>query len=694
MCAYNVRILRLNSVYGNQCEMSEAKNTIKTTCPRDCYDGCGISVVMRDGEISRVAGNPDHPSNRGPLCGKCSVAYNGVWRDENARLLHPMRRTGAKGAGEFTRISWDEALKEIASRLGTIVSDHGPRSVHHTHYTGTCSKIAGDFPGRFFDHLGATEIDPDTVCNKAGHVAWGYVFGNSANGFDPRTAKDSNCILVWGANPSHSAPHVDRYWLSENDAKVIVIDPVRHETAVKADLHLQLRPGSDAALAFAMVHVMQRDGLLDMAYISDHVLGYDELAETIAECTPQWGEEKTGVPATLIEEAAKIYGAGPSLLWMGQGVQRQKAGGNIFRACAMLPAFSGNMGKPGAGAYYLNSSLGISARRGASPKFVAGGDEAPTLSQMDVPAALQDNETIRAYFVWNCNPIASNPAQTEMRRGLSREDLFTVVVDCFMTDTAKYADIVLPAASFLEFDDLCSSYFHMIAGPQVKCTEPVGEALPNQEIFRRLARAMDMDAPELYEDDQTMIDALLENSNVGLTWEELKEKGWNHLSDQPMVLWQDGAFATPSGKIEIASAQAKADGFSLAPTPDADLAPKGGALRLLSPADKHLMNSSYGNDARVHDLMGPASVSIHPEDAKAHGIADGDAIVLSNDGGELPLTARVEDIIPRGTLLAYKSRWPGCETSDANVNLLHIPQKSDMGESTSVHSTEVLMKKA
>ena len=629
-------------------------------------------------------------------CGKCSAAYNGVWRDEEARLLYPMRRTGAKGEGKFERIGWDEALDEVARRLHTVADTHGAQTILNTHYTGTCSLIAGDFPCRFFEHLGAREVEPDTICNNAGHVAWDYVFGNSLNGLDPRTAKDSKCILVWGANPSASAPHVDKHWLRDTKAQVIVIDPVRHETAAKADLHLQVRPGSDAALAFAMAHVIQRDGLLDDRHIRDHVLGYDEVAARIAECTPDWAQRETGVPAALIERAAAAYGKGPSVLWLGQGLQRQPSGGNIFRACAMLPALTGNIGKPGTGAYFLNGTFGIAIRRGASPKFKASGEsEGPvSVSQMDVPDMLQDGEAARAYFVWNCNPVASNPAQAKMRQGLAREDLFTVVVDCFLTDTAAYADIVLPAASFLEFDDLCCSYFHLTVGPQVKCSEPMGEALPNQEIFRRLAKAMGFKASDLFEDDRSMIDEMLRHCGLGLDWPALKDKGWTYVSDEPLVLWSDGKYATPSGKIEIASERAAADGHPLIPLPVVDPPSEANTLRLLSPASKHLMNSSYGNDTHIRESMGPARVTIHPEDAAVRGIADEDTVVLSNDAGEVTFSARVEAAIPPGTLLVHKSRWPRFEASRANVNLLHEPRKSDMGESTSVHGTEVSIRRA
>jgi anaerobic selenocysteine-containing dehydrogenase len=671
--------------------MTSAKELIKTTCPRDCYDRCGILVIKRNGAIKKVTGDPTHPVNRGPLCGKCSIAYNGAWRDEGQRLLHPLRRAGPKGSGSFEPITWDEALQEISDKLTTIKDTFGAQAIFHTHYTGTCSLIAGEFPCRFFEHLGATEVDPDTVCNKAGHVAWSYVFGDSLAGFDPRTAKDSNCILVWGANPSHCAPHLNKHWLLGGPAKVIVVDPVRHETAAAADLHLQLRPGSDAALAFTLLHLLQRDGLLNDGYIRDHVLGFEEVEPLIQASTLEWGAAATGLPPSLIEEAARLYGAGPSLLWLGQGLQRQPKGGNIFRACAMLPALTGNIGKPGTGFYYLNNTFEIGSRKGQAQSYDASETESEPVpvSQMDLPALLQLPDRIKAYVVWNCNPVASNPEQALMRQGLAREELFTVVVDCFQTDTADFADILLPAANFLEFDDLSCSYFDLMIGPQVKCQEPLGQSLPNQEIFRRLARAMGFEDPQLFEDDQAMIEKTLKDCGANLTWEALKEKGWAYISDAPLILWEDGHFPTPSGKIEIASDRAKADGHPRVPQPSVDAPPAKGRLRLLSPADKLLMNSSYGNDPKILEVMGPATLAIHPEDAAAGGIADGDRVRLATEAGELTFLAKISDMITPGALLTTKSCWPKCSEGNANVNLLHRAQKTDMGESTSVHATEV-----
>ncbi|MGE3773072.1 MAG: molybdopterin-dependent oxidoreductase, partial [Gammaproteobacteria bacterium] len=232
-------------------------HTIRTNCPRDCYDACGIVVEHRDDGSLRVLGDPAHPIARGRLCSKCAVAYNGVWQDASVRLTHPLRRVGPRGSSAFERISWDEALATVAGRMRKAIATRGPASILHTHYSGTLSLIGFLFPNRLFNFLGASEVDPDTICNAAGHVAWTLLFGSSIQGFDPRTARDTQCILVWGANPSHSAPHAHEHWLREAPGKVIVVDPVRTESAAAADLHLQPRPGSDAALAFSLLHCLR-----------------------------------------------------------------------------------------------------------------------------------------------------------------------------------------------------------------------------------------------------------------------------------------------------------------------------------------------------------------------------------------------------------------------------------------------------
>ncbi|MEQ8346935.1 MAG: molybdopterin-dependent oxidoreductase [Sneathiellaceae bacterium] len=680
---------------GGEMEAS-ASEAIKTTCPRDCYDACGIRVLREGSAVTRVVGDRDHPVSRGSLCGKCALAYNGAWRDPAARLATPLRRIGPKGSGRFEPVGWDAALAEIADRLNALVAAGTPEKILTAHYTGTTSVLAGGFPMRFFNHLGATEVEPDTVCNNAGHVALGYVFGTSVKGFDPRTIRDSGCVLVWGCNPSASAPHAHKHWLAERPGKLVVVDPIRTPTAAIADLHLQPRPGSDAALAFGMLHVLQRDGLVDEGFLADRTTGWAELAALLPPCTPDWAAAQTGVPAADIEAAARIYGAGPSMLWLGQGLQRQRLGGNIMRACAMLPAVTGQIGRPGTGIYYLN---GKGATRGLAMGDVAGEAlrRAPprSISHMDLADRLarpaDAAEGFGALLLWNINIVASNPQQGALKAALAREDLFTVVLDLFATDSADHADIVLPAASFLEFDDLVASYMHLSLSAQVQAMAPVGEALPNQEIFRRLARAMGLEEPALFEADRPIIDRLLAGSGNGIDFDALKRAGTLPVAAEPVMLFGDLRFPTPSGRIEIASARAVADGHSLVPRPEVDPAPAAGRLRLLSPASEWHMNASYDNVAKIALQAGAEILTLNPADAARAGIADGDRVTARNPLGSLSFQARLDPAMLPGTAFAPKGRWLKRSPQHANVNLLNPGDRSDMGDSTAVHSVEIVV---
>jgi len=294
---------------------SESRDEVViTTCPRDCYDSCGITVIKRDGVVAAVRGNSAHAVSRGTLCGKCSTAYNREWRDPKRRLTEPLRRVGRKGQGRFEAVSWESAINDIAARLKRIRESQGARSILNAHYTGTISLLAGMAPMRFFNRLGATEVTPDTICNMAGHVALRFMYGTSLDGFDPRMAKDAACIMVWGANPHASAPNAHDHWLPEAPGRVVVIDPVRTPTAAQADIHLQPFPGSDAALAFALLQVIYRDGLIDRDFIAGHVRGWEELEPAIAACDLQELSARTGVAQALIVEVAHLYAEGPSLL--------------------------------------------------------------------------------------------------------------------------------------------------------------------------------------------------------------------------------------------------------------------------------------------------------------------------------------------------------------------------------------------
>ncbi len=664
------------------------RDTVRTVCPRDCYDACGIVVTRRGGQIRKVLGDAAHAVARGALCAKCALAYNGAWLDPALRLSRPLRRVGRKGEGRFEPASWDDALGAIAAGLNAIRAE-APARILQTHYTGTVAMLSGWYGLRLFNAIGATEVDPDSVCNKAGHLALGWTLGDSLAGFDPRDSARAACILVWGANPSTSAPHTDRYWLAETPARVIAVDPIRHDTATRAHLHLQPRPGTDAALAFGLMHVARRDGLLDHAFIAAHVLGWDAIEPDVAAMTPDRAEALTGVPAALVEEAARLYAPGPSLLWLGQGVQRSPRGGNAFRALAALAACTGNLGAPGRGLCYMNGPAvrGVDLGVLTCPELAPPGG-APSISHLDLAEALEDPARSGALLCWNNNVAASSPRQGRLRRALEREDLLHVCMDLFMTDTAAYADWVLPAASFLEFDDLVLPYFQHTVSAQVKAAEPPGEALPNQEIFRRLARAMGLDDPRLHAPDRPLLNAMVAATGAAPDFAALAAAGTLDACSEPHVPFAGGAFPTPSGRVEIASAQAAAAGLPLVPVPHADPTPPPGWLRVLSPASPWTMNSSYANDARIRARLGAASVRVHPAEALARGLRDGDAVLLRNAEGEVPMLLMLDPTLPRGVALAPKGRWPGLEPSGANVNALYDGTHADAGGSTAVHGVE------
>jgi len=665
------------------------KESILTTCPRDCYDACGIEVIVSDGEITSVKGDPNHPISRGKLCKKCSIGYNNVWRDANARLTQPLRRSGPKGSGTFEAISWDEAIETVASLFKNIIAEHGAQTILNTHYTGTFAMIGFHFPMRFFNRLGATEVNPDSICNLAGHIALDYVYGSSMDGFDPRTADDSQCIVVWGGNPSACAPHIDQHWLQPATAKIVVVDPILTPTAANADLHVQLYPGSDAALAFGVMHVLHRDGLLDMSFIDAHTSGFEQILPVIESYGVEKCAEVTGVPASVIEEFAHSYVTGPSLLWMGQGFQRQPRGGNAMRACSLLPALTGNVGKAGAGFLYLN---GLD-NRGVDDSYLLGcdlaGEEPASISHMDLINTLEDANKSQALFCWNINNVASNPDQDRLKKALCREDLFTVVSDVFPTDTTDYADIILPAASFLESNDLFASYFNHSLSAQVKITEPTGDSLPNSEIFRRLSRAMDFEEAALYESDNEVIAHVLAATGTGETFASLSAKGTIAMGDTPVIQFADLNFPTDDGRIHLASAEAQADGLPLVPEPHADTRPTNGKLRLLSPASPWLLNDSFGNDNKIEVQLSEANVTLHPEDASTRGLREGQTVELHNPTGRLEVKLQLDESIPRGIALSHKGRWPKRQSDSANVNVLNPGLKSDMGESTSVHAVEI-----
>lgn len=674
-------------------DTENSTETFLSTCPRDCYDACGLKVKTENGKVIQVTGDTQHPVSKGRLCRKCTIGYNSIWVDTKSRLTQPLQRVGKKGDGKFVPVSWDTALTDIGSRFKNIINSSGAEKILTTHYTGTFSAIGYHFPMRFFNRLGATEVNPDSVCNLAGHVALDYVYGSSLIGFDPRTAKDSDCIVVWGGNPSTAGPHTNEHWLKPLSEKLVVIDSVRTPTAAMAALHLQPFPGSDAALAFSIMHVIEKQSLTDDSFIEANTIGWPQLNEIIQTCTPEWGERQTGVAATDIIKAAIMYAKGPSLLWLGQGFQRQPYGGNAMRACAMLPAITGNIGKPGAGFLYLNG-LG---QRGIDDDYLLGSSLAKnvqSISHMDLAATLEDAELSEALFCWNVNNVASSPEQTRLRNALCREDLFTVVADIFPTDTTDYADYILPAASFLESNDLIISYFNLSLSAQVKVAEPMGECRSNSDIFRGLSTKMGFIEKELHESDLEIIDILLKQTGLNENFESLKQQDTVNISAKPIIQFENLSFPTPSGKIELASQQASEDGFPLTPEPHADPRPANGRLRLLTPASPWSLNTIFGSAKKIDKHQGMAKIIVNSADAIAHNLVSGDRVIVENTTGQIELELSVSDEVLKGVAVSYKGRWPKRDVTQSNINILNPGTKADMGQSSAVQGIEINIRAA
>lgn len=664
---------------------------VRSTCPRDCYDSCGIAVRGSDASGWRITGDPSDVVSKGQLCGKCAIAYNGSILSRAGRLASPLRRLGDKGAGVFQEISWEEAITQIAKSLRSISIADGSDKIVHTHYCGTRALLARDFPLRFFNRLGAREVIPETICYSAGATALEYVFGTPALAFDTRELERSACVVLWGVNANSSSPHADR-WLRSRSGKLVVIDPVRHPTAQRADLHLQPAPGTDALLAFGLMRIMMSEGLLNRSFIDVNSIGLEELEPIIARVRLDLVEQITGVSVQAMEAFAHLYAPGPSLLWMGMGLQRRKLGGNTIRTVALLPVVTGNMRRPGAGLTYVNGM----GSRGVDFDYLAGShlraSPVQPIAHPDFLETLNDPQQARALICWNNNVVASCPRQDEMRRALARVDLFTVVIDLYQTDTADYADIVLPAADFTEVDDIVYSYLFMTVGPQRAFREPYASALPNSEIFRRLSRAMGFDEPALYDDDRAVMAEVLSRMGWSGSLDGFLASGNRYWPLQSSVQFADGCFPTPSGKIEIASARALADGFPLTPQPLHEELPPLGAFWLLSPGHRWLSNSSFGQFPEIRDRLRSANILLHPDDAEVLGLQEGDYVEVAGSAGIITLQLSLSRSIRRGVAISFKNRWPKHESTGRSLNAIIGSHRSDYGNCFAPHSEVVTIK--
>jgi anaerobic selenocysteine-containing dehydrogenase len=681
------------------------RTVVRGACHHDCPDGCSWLTTVENGRVVRFEGDPEHPFTRGRLCARMSGYPDDVVFSPD-RILHPLRRTGKKGEGHFERVSWEEALGDVAARLQKIVAEHGPTAVLPYSYAGTEGYIQGrSLADRFFVRMGASRLQRD-VCGSAAHSGLTSTLGTST-GILPGDLAHSRFILVWGANPAVSNEHGWDFVLEakRKGARVVVVDPLRSRTAEQADAHLRPLPGTDAALALGMMHVIVGGGLHDADYVSRHTVGFDALVARLREYPPDRVAALTGLRPGEIVDLARAYAkTRPAAIRLMIGMEHHGNGANTFRTLACLPALVGAWRERGGGIVEFTGELfdGVLNERA----WGVGRAEDPKIRSFNmvrIGKALTDarlDPPLRALVVYNSNPATIAPNQNLVLEGLRREDLFTVVVEQQITDTARHADYVFPATTELEHLDLFTSWGQEYLSLNLPALPPRGEARTNTEFFRGLARRLRYTEPWLYESDEEMVKGLLDSHHPylgGVTYAQLRERGWVRLAlPDPWLPFASGSFKTPSGKCELYS-QALADqGLDPLPAyvPVTEDRPARGEGRhplalLTSKSTRHFNNSSHAGEARQRKAEGEPRLQMHAQDAEARQIRDGDTVRVFNHRGSMTLRAEVQDGTRLGVVSLPQGFWASLLPGGSSANALTPDGLSDQGGGGDFHDARV-----
>jgi anaerobic selenocysteine-containing dehydrogenase len=663
----------------------------KSVCALDCPDTCALTVsINEDGRAIKLSGDLEHPFTRGFLCAKVTKYLDKQYHAE--RLLHPLRRVGAKGEGRFERMSWEAALEEIAERLSGISTQHGPESILPYSYAGTMGLLNGSgMDRRFFHRLGASRLDR-TICASAGGAALELSQGLRV-GMAPEDFAHARLIVAWGANILGTNVHLwpEIVAARRNGAKFYVIDPVKNRTGRLADKHFAIFPGSDLALALGMAHIILRDGLEDLDYVDQHTSGLKEMKDLAAQYPPERVSALTGISADDIEVLAREYATSrPAAIRVNYGVQRSDRGGSAVRAIAALPVLTGAWRRRGgglqlttSGAFQLNSqALERPDLQNASPL----GRPARVVNMSHLGSALLDLDQppVKALVVYNSNPAAIAPHQSKVRQGLRREDLFTVVLEQMCTDTAQYADILLPVTTFLEHTDLYRAYGHYYLQLARPALPAAGETKSNVEIFRLLAKRMGFSEACFDDSEDDMIRGLLDTPSDylrGITLERLDSEtsiplNLNGGAAGPFLPFAEGGFQTPSRKFEFGAGQLDYSAPFESRLGDSDLWKKF-PFELISSKNDDGMNSTFGYRADVSAQTG--RVSIHAADAALRGIVDGAVVKVFNDRGTCYLTAQINDDVQRGVLRVPSVGWQRNTSEKLGINHLTSERLTDIG---------------
>jgi anaerobic selenocysteine-containing dehydrogenase len=664
-----------------------------SVCALDCPDCCSLIVNIESGRATRLRGDPDHPVTRGFLCAKVTKYLEREYSPQ--RLLHPMRRVGKKGEGRFERISWDAALDKIAENLEQVAREFGPEAILPYSYAGTMGLLNGSgMDRRFFHRLGATRLDR-TICSSCGVAALTATQG-VRYGTEPEQFRLSKFIIAWAGNIHGTNVHLWPFIVEarRNGAKLWVIDPVRTRTGAAADRHLFINPGTDQALALGMAHIIFNENLHDADYVERYTNGFDAYKNLVRAYDPERVSALTGIAKEDIIELARTYATTrPATIRLNYGVQRSERGGSAVRAIAALPALVGSWREPGGGLqlttsqafYFDRASLEMPELQHQS----ALGRDARIVNMTELGKALNelDSPPVKAMVVYNSNPAGIAPNQNLVLRGMRREDLFTVVLEQFQTDTADHADIVLPSTTFLEHTDLYYSYGHYYVQLARPVLDAPGEARSNVEVFRKLAKRMGFNDPCFDATDDDMIRGLLGSGHPflnGITLERLdRERSVRLNLPDPFLPFAEGGFATPSGKLEFG-----AEGLDFVPPTES----RGGSkklrqrypLEMISSKNDDSMNSTFGHRDAVDRET--SLLHIHRADAERRGIHNGDRVRAFNDRGSLILTAEVDGVVASGVVRVPSVRWAKRAPDGRSANALTSDRLTDMGGGPSFFS--------
>jgi len=669
--------------------------SVRGACGHDCPDTCAWIVEVRDGTAERLSGDPAHPFTRGTLCAKVNHYLGRVYHPD--RVLHPLKRAGRKGGGRFVRVSWDEALADIASRWRAIVAESGAEAILPYSSAGVQGVIQqASLDRRLFGSMGCSGLDRN-ICGAVAKAGLSATIG-CGTGIDPEAIVHSRYIVLWGTNTIVTNLH---FWplvreAQRRGAKVVAVDPVRTRTAEAVDWHVQLRPASDAALALAMMHVMIRDGLVDHEYVSRHAIGYDALADRAKAYSPARVSATVGLPVEDIERFAREYATTqPSLLRPLIGLEHHRNGAMLFRTMACLAVLSGAWTHRGGGVARSTHDLHFAALdtdRVEMPEVHTPGVR--VLNMRDLGKDLCDRDLdppIRSLMVYGANPMVSMPNQSRIREGLLRDDLFTVVHELFVTDTALYADYVLPATSQIEHLDLSPAWGHLYLALNRPAIAPRGESVSNTELFRRLAHALGRTEPWLFESDESMLRAALASGHPwleGITYDRLWEEGYAHLNcPDDWRPFANGGFPTRSGKAELYSAALLEQGHD--PLPQAGDIGVGDGLQLITGKALHFLNSGYSNMDPHRRRAGELFIEIHPDDARTRGVTGGDAVRVWNDRGEVRAVCSLSDRVRPGVAWMPFGGFIDAGGTRRAVNVLTAEEPTDWGGGSGLYDAFV-----